>query len=304
MGELFIKKFRIPDAAREYVDFFFDEKEMAFAEQMEEDIFTREEIARLIPSETEQFIRRSYKNGFLSIEDESAGTYRLNDFYGWLDIFVVTQQERYRTLPEEARKKIDEWYFDTFCEGLDADKSVRPTSDKIFTLEEVLEFIDSQERPVYLNYCDCRSLRGECGLPARTCITYRNGPNTFVHRGLSQQIDKEQAKEIVKNADKKGLMHTVNPNGICNCCGDCCYLFRGQERRGSRGFWPEARYLAELQEDTCIVCGKCVRRCHFGVFQKENHKIVMNQSNCVGCGICATACPTGSLTMKGREAGE
>lgn len=301
MGELFIKKFGIPDVARDYLDIFFTDQEIRFVESMDKEVFTRSDIKNFISSNTDQFIKDSYRRAILSIVDEKEGTYRINDFYGRLDVFVVSETEKYHSIPKESRIKIDEWYFDTFYEGLDGDLSVRPTPDEILTIDEVLEFIDQQERPVYLNYCDCRSLSGDCGLPVRTCITYKNGINTFVHRGLSEKIDKERAKEIVRDADKKGLMHTVNPNGICNCCGDCCYLFRGQKRRGSSGFWPAARHIVEFDKTSCIHCGKCVKRCHFGVFSKEDGTIKPDISNCVGCGICATGCPTGSLKMKGRE---
>lgn len=301
MGERFIRKFQIPDAAKKYEHFFFNEQEIAFAEQMDKDIFTREDIGKLVGENTEAFIRSSYQRGLISIVDQEKGTWRLNNFYGSLDVFVVTQQEKYRTIPEADREKIDAWYFEAFYQGLNPDTAVRPTPDQILTLPEVLDFIDRQDRPVYLNYCDCRSLRGECGFPVRTCITYKNGINTFAHRGLSKQISKDQAKEIVKAADHAGLMHTVNPNGICNCCGDCCYLFRGQQRRGSFGFWPQSLHIVELKPDTCIGCGKCARRCHFGVFTKKDKTIEINPRACVGCGICATECPTGSLTMKGRD---
>ena len=301
MGELFIKKFGIPDVARDYLDIFFTDQEIRFVESMDKEVFTRSDIKNFISSNTDQFIKDSYRRAILSIVDEKEGTYRINDFYGRLDVFVVSETEKYHSIPKESRIKIDEWYFDTFYEGLDGDLSVRPTPDEILTIDEVLEFIDQQERPVYLNYCDCRSLSGDCGLPVRTCITYKNGINTFVHRGLSEKIDKERAKEIVRDADKKGLIHTVNPNGICNCCGDCCYLFRGQKRRGSSGFWPAARHIVEFDKTSCIHCGKCVKRCHFGVFSKEDGTIKPGISNCVGCGICATGCPTGSLKMKGRE---
>lgn len=301
MGETFIRKFQIPDVARKYVDLIFTQQEIAFAEKMEKEIFSREDIARIVPGDVEGFIRDSYRRGLISIQDEKTGSYRLNNFYGQLDVFVVSEQEKYRTIPEEDRRKIDAWYFEQYYEGLDPDRGVRPTADMILTLEETIAFIDSQDRPVYLNYCDCRSLLGDCGLPVKTCITYKDGINTFAHRGLSEKIDKERAKEVVREADKKGLMHTANPNGICNCCGDCCYLFRSQKRRKSIGLWPAAKYRISLEKETCIGCGKCVRRCHFGVLEKVDGVVRVNSEACVGCGICATGCPAGALSLKDRE---
>ncbi|HEY8805497.1 MAG TPA: 4Fe-4S binding protein [Clostridium sp.] len=101
-------------------------------------------------------------------------------------------------------------------------------------------------------------------------------------------------------ADKKGLMHTVKPNGICNCCVDCCYLFRSQARRGSSGFWPKTRQLIEYDVKECIQCGVCLKKCHFDVFTKKDCYITTDTSKCVGCGVCTNSCPTKSLELKGR----
>ena len=79
-------------------------------------------------------------------------------------------------------------------------------------------------------------------MPTDTCVTYKDGINSFVDRGLSKKISKEEAKEVVRRADAAGLMHTAGMGGICNCCGDCCYLFRAQKRRKSTGVWPAAKH--------------------------------------------------------------
>lgn len=233
----FIKKFQIPEVAYPFINKIFTKEEIEFVDKMDKDTFTKKDIEKIIDENSDEFIKNSYRIGIISLVDEETSTYKIANFYSRLDIFSISEQEVYRSIPKEDQLAMDDWYFKAYYDGLDHDFSVRPTEDEILPLNKVLEFIDTQDRPVYLNYCDCRSLRGECGKPTKTCITYRNGINTFAHRGLSEEIDKERAKEVVKNADKKGLMHTVNSNGICNCCGDCCYLFRSQKKRNSSGFW-------------------------------------------------------------------
>lgn len=299
--ENFIRRFQIPEAAYPYIGKIFTKDEIDFVDKMDKDIFTKQDIEAVMGEKTEEFIKHSYGRGIISLTDEAAGTYKIANFYSRLDIFAVSEQEVYSSIPKEHRKAIDDWYFEAYYNGLDTDLKVRPTEDEILPLHKVLQFIDAQDRPVYLNYCDCRSLKGQCGKPTRTCITYRNGANSFVHRGLSEEIDKEKAKEIVIDADKKGLMHTVNPNGICNCCGDCCYLFRSQARRGSSGFWPKTEQIIEFSSEKCIACGACIKRCHFNVFTKIDGYITADISKCVGCGICEKTCPTKSLELKERD---
>lgn len=290
--EAVCRRFDVPDAAKNLLEFFFTEEELRFLEAE-----TREEFSREDYEET--FIRESYKKGIISKVDETGEKYCISNFYNFLDVFVVTRKSEYDTLSLEQKKALDDWYFDAYYNGLDSNPEVRPTQDMVLTLDETLAFIDKQERQIYLNNCDCKSLTGECGLPIRTCLTYRDGINSFTDRGISEKIDKEQAKEIVRQADKVGLMHTVNPGGICNCCGDCCYLFRSQKRRDSVGFWPASAYIVEIDRDKCIACGLCTKRCHFDVFEKDE-KITMDVSKCVGCGICVNACPGKALYLRER----
>lgn len=89
MGELFIKKFGIPDAAKDFINIFFTDQEIKFVENMDKEVFTRADIEKLISSDTDKFIKDSYRRAIISIEDEEKETYRINNFYGRLDVFAV-----------------------------------------------------------------------------------------------------------------------------------------------------------------------------------------------------------------------
>lgn len=45
---------------------------------------------------------------------------------------------------------MDTWYFEAYYKGLDPNLNVRPTQDEILPLDKVLEFIDAENRLVYL----------------------------------------------------------------------------------------------------------------------------------------------------------
>ena len=291
-ADLFCQKFAIPREFQHLLPVFFTPEEQAFVLQCSRDIFSREDY----PAD---FLRQEYHRGLL-VKAEGQGHYRLSDFYSLLDVFAVSRQEEYGRLPWADRQRLDRWYFRKYLEGLSPSQS-RPTDDQVLPLEEVLSFIDAQQRPAYLNYCDCRSLTGACGLPTHTCITYRSGSNSFVDRGLSQPLDKEAAKEIVRQADAAGLMHTLNPNGICNCCGDCCYLFRAQRQRQSLGTWPASPRIAVLDKNKCLNCGRCIRRCHQAAFSRRDAGLCFDEKRCVGCGLCVNTCPAGALALTDRK---
>lgn len=289
---LIMERFEIPDIAEDMLDFFFTSEEQDFIAGFDGSVIE-------CNSDNEEFLRKEYSRGIVSKTDESGRTYRLNNFYSMLDVFVISNKEKYDTLGPERKKTLDDWYFEAYFGGLDS--RPHPTSDRIVPMDEMLRLIDGDERRIYLNYCDCRSLTGECGFPVRTCLTYRSGINSFADRGLSEEIDKERAKQIIIDADKAGLMHTINDGGICNCCGDCCYLFRSQTRRQSTGVWPMTQTIAAFDTDKCIGCGRCIKRCHFDVFTRtDDGGISCDTASCVGCGLCVNTCPAGAIALRKR----
>ena len=296
-GELeeFCVCFEVPTQFLNCVERFFSQEEISFVLEQKKTIFAENDTVG------EHFIQREYKRGLISKVDEDSGNYQINNFYGFLDIMVVSRKEEYDALfSKEEKLQLDAWYFNEYYQWVLTQGEV-PSEDKVLPLNEMLDFIDEQkDRPVYLNNCDCKSLRGDCGLPRRTCITYKNGINTFADRGLSERIDAKKAKEIVIAADQSGLMHTCNPNGICNCCDDCCYLFRGQKNLNSYGLWPASAYIVEMDSSKCVACGRCVGRCRMNVFTKENRKIYLDADHCVGCGLCVNTCPVQALKLVNR----
>ena len=60
----------------------------------------------------EDYLASAYRRGVVNLDGER---YRLNNFYGMLDVFAVTEQARYRALPEETRLALDAWYFSEYC---------------------------------------------------------------------------------------------------------------------------------------------------------------------------------------------
>lgn len=296
MSNTVVEKFEIPRVASSYIQVFFEEKDLLLIESVNKEYFTEKDVEVLWGEAPQAYLLNAYKRGVVSHEKDA---YKLNNFYGFLDVFVVTQKEKYhREVPREDRIAIDRWYFSAYMNGLDQDLTKRPTEDVILTLDEACEYIDKDDRQLFWTNCDCKCLLGDCGLPTKVCLSYASGDNSYSDRQVSEPVTKEQAKQIMRDADKAGLIHTWNPRGFCNCCGDCCYLFRAQKERGSEHFWPKQNYIISFNEEKCIGCGLCEKRCHFNAPQKSaNGNIIFNTDACVGCGICVNACPKQALAL-------
>lgn len=304
----FLERFKVPTPAFEVINRMINPNEIELLEALTNEAFTLEEAYQLLNKISEkdwsidavkEFLLSAYKRGVIELEDDTYENYRIGSFYTRLDIYAISETEEWLRLSNETRKALNDWYFDAYFNKLDPAK-IAPTLDKVVTLVEAKEYVDSQNGQIWLNKCDCRTLSGECGNVTDVCISFRSGLNTFSHRGLSREISQEQAKAVLDRASEAGLMHTINPGGICNCCGDCCYLFKAQQRLSSNPAWPSAKWIAVFNKRECINCELCVNRCHFGAFKLVKGEIEYIPDLCRGCGLCKETCPSGAIDLVKR----
>ncbi|MFT8317944.1 MAG: 4Fe-4S binding protein [Sporolactobacillus sp.] len=308
MVETFIEKFQVPDEALPVLDSIFRCEEMELVENLPNLSFNLEDAALALQNasgriwktaEVNDFLHTTYNRGIINLNDDTYTSFHINNFYTRLDVFVVSEPEIYLAFPQPIRKKIDRWYFNAYLENLD--DTDRPSADRVLTLEQTFELIDSEKRTPWLSYCDCRILAGNCKKPTHTCISFFSGLNSMAHRGWSQPVTKDELKKVVRKANRKGLMQTAHTNGICNCCGDCCYLFRAQQVRSRGLVWPATDHIAAYDAESCIDCGACVRRCHFNAFTADGDSIQFHEELCRGCGLCAEICPADAIEMQVRS---
>lgn len=76
---------------------------------------------------------------------------------------------------------------------------------------------------------------------------------------------------------------------------------------------PNLRFT--LENDYCILCGRCVRACREivganaisfserGITRRVSSPFTESAGDCIGCGTCVSICPTGIITMKDIEDG-
>ena len=111
---------------------------------------------------------------------------------------------------------------------------------------------------------------------------------------------------LVFSADnvKKRLMF------ICHCCGCCCGIMEGINVHGLPNTLVTSSFIAQVDNETCNGCGKCVSACPINAIELMNAGVKANgkpqklaqvdHSICLGCGVCSLQCPSDALKLDNR----
>ncbi|MFX1453689.1 MAG: ATP-binding protein [Promethearchaeota archaeon] len=164
-----------------------------------------------------------------------------------------------------------------------------------------------QADKIALRDCICRVTLQNCNLPHNTCILLNKRAENFVNEGTARWITQEQAKMIVSETHKKGLVHLAMhqsnitdqlPSEICSCCSCCCQALQGLKLMNMKGLVKPSEFIAGFDQETCNQCGICVERCHFGakIFDSDKN-IIFKQDLCFGCGLCVSTCPVNAIKL-------
>ena len=307
--------FGVPDFVGPYLHNFFSQEEMDLVLKMGKEEYTEEQINDLLgEKDAGDFIESCYQRFILNKNIEDGKTlYSIGRFP--LRLNNQAMYGNYNVLPRDLRTRLDEWYFEVYQRDHDYFREVLENepdydnchNDIVFLLEEAEAYIDKiyeQGWEIALVPCDCRMLSDSCDYPRETCL---HMSKTISDRMGGRRVTNEEAKQMVRMADQKGLMHTGGPFkwqdrgsfSLCNCCACCCYPFRAGKKLGTKGKWPKSNHIARFDQSKCNLCGKCIDICHFDAwsFEEDGKTIKYNPELCWGCGLCANACPTDAIKM-------
>ncbi len=182
---------------------------------------------------------------------------------------------------------------------------------EVYPYERAEELVRGQKKAVVAP-CICRlerSMVGEgCDRPLEVCLSFGTAGDYYERNGLGRVIDQEEVLEILKKAERAGLV--LQPGNfrellfICCCCGCCCALLRNVKRHPKPATLISTPFQAALNPETCEGCGICVDRCQMEALQLVDDKVELNRNRCIGCGLCVSTCPTGSLTLARKPASQ
>ncbi|MGQ9600895.1 MAG: 4Fe-4S binding protein [Anaerolineae bacterium] len=187
-----------------------------------------------------------------------------------------------------------------------------PAGVEIYAYEQATELLE-KAKAWGVRACICRvqqKLVGKgCDRPVENCLVLAPVEGLFDHDEVTRAISKEEALQILREAEEAGLVHSPGNyrDGnyyICNCCTCCCAVLRSVAEFSLPTAIAKSDFVNRVEESLCVGCGECLERCHFGALAVRDNICVVDTGRCVGCGLCAMACSTGALHLERRPPGE
>jgi len=181
-------------------------------------------------------------------------------------------------------------------ESLEAKQWVMPR-------EQALEILRSAET-IALNDCVCRSHYKRCDHPLDVCFLIDELAVKRVEKQTARYIDLEKAEDVLRKANKRGLVHLTfympgnKIYAFCSCCDCCCHDLQLLKLYDRKDLIARSSYIAVTDIKVCSDCGECIDRCLFGARIWQEEKMHYNAELCYGCGLCITVCPEEAIELK------
>jgi len=191
-----------------------------------------------------------------------------------------------------------------------------PERDAISSTVQVMPYCDAIKLVKARDYhvvahCPCRliaKLSGKgCKHTLENCLHFGSMGRYMVSHGLGREISVGETLQILKKANREGLVHVVENhserlNVICNCCNDCCMFFRSIYEAKHPNALAKSNYYAEVDSAKCVACGICAIRCpmHAITVKRKKDFAKVDKNRCIGCGVCYPTCAGDAMLLKRR----
>lgn len=184
----------------------------------------------------------------------------------------------------------------------------------VTTYDHIRDIINTTDGLIGVNACMCREGAKGRGQPCKvtsrteTCMVFGDWASYFIKRGLSREITREEALEIIRQNEEDGLV--LQPTNyqkvdfVCSCCGCCCGLLVSHKMQPKPAENWAHNFYAAVETESCTGCGTCVERCQVNAItldEPSGHSVV-NLDRCIGCGNCVVTCPSEALRLVKKDA--
>jgi Na+-translocating ferredoxin:NAD+ oxidoreductase subunit B len=230
---------------------------------------------------------------------------------------------------EHQNARIDKEFAELFeayyKEALHKMMSIKPSVHRVIPIETAVpvnvEVMPYERASFYIDNakswgvlpCICRiqkRLVGQgCNHTVENCLVFSSKPGVFDKAEGFRALTKNEALEILSDANKEGLVHSTNNvregvTYICNCCTCSCGILRGIAEFGHMNAVGRSDFISEVDETLCTGCATCIDRCQFKAVEIRDGMCKVNKIHCYGCGLCVTTCPAQAIHLRIKPAAE
>ena len=127
----------------------------------------------------------------------------------------------------------------------------------------------------------------------------------MTEKAAARPVSKEEMLDLLEQADREGLVlqpqNTREPLFVCSCCGCCCGVLTTAKKLARPADFFQTDFVAEVDPDTCQVCGTCGTRCQMDAITSDHEPSKVIPERCIGCGLCVTTCPSGAVRLHKKD---
>ena len=301
-------------------------------------LFTPEEAKlatqlSMIPEPLER-IHKRVKKGGISIQELERALDRMRDkgsiemmekdgqkLYGNAMLAVGMYEYQVERLTEDFSKDwlqyLDEAFAEEFARTkilqlrtIPVEKSI-PHERHVTSYDDIWQIIEHVKEPIAVANCVCRQTKDVIGESCKktdireSCLLFGGAAQAYLNWGIGRSINKEEAIDILKNAQKDGLVlqpqNTQQPEFVCCCCGDCCGMLTSAKKFPNASELYATNYYAEVDPKLCTCCEICVDRCQLEACAMMDGVVNINLNRCIGCGNCVANCEENAMQLKKKE---
>lgn len=234
---------------------------------------------------------------------------------GWAGLFHEYLQREDSVIPVNARhgEKI------SLLRALPHEGTIEaPEYVEILDHEKATTIIEGADK-FAVGICSCRHEKlhvGEkkCDVPLETCSSFGLAADYLIRHSLAKEVSRSEMLENFARSREMGLVLSAdnvkrNVTFVCHCCECCCNPLLGIKKYGYPNIVVSSTFIAEIDEEACIGCGKCAKACKIDAIDmlpindpksKKKKRPVLNTSICLGCGVCALKCDSGAMNLVKR----
>ncbi|WP_343008834.1 4Fe-4S dicluster domain-containing protein [Clostridium celatum] len=323
------------DTLYKILEILFDKKEAELVAQLPIKPFSAEKAAKIwgmkIGEATKVLDKLSSKAILLDVEHDGKRTFIMPPpMAGFIEFSMM------RTRGDIDQKLLAELYYQYLNVEEDFIKELFYSTEtklgRVYVQEAVLsndssvEILDYERAShiiktashIGISTCYCRHKMHHvgkgCDAPMDICMTFNNTAASLIKYEHARQVDASECLELLEVAYENNLVQCgenvrKGVNFICNCCSCCCEAMVAAKKFGVMHSVETTNFIAEVNKDTCVNCGKCIKKCPVGAIKSvvinkgtpmEKTIAEVDKDLCLGCGVCVRNCFNNSLLLKSR----